>query len=356
MSTNNNNNPNDNDSIKKDNVFPKGSELSAKKKTTTTPIIVPTTNNKTTEPSTDPDKLGDALLSAGVNLHEEEALLNAQYSKQGTSNNKGNNGSNVDTPGGKKSTSRKVTHLPPVQPFLHPFHVNRAMRKVMKENKFGLSKIKREPMDLEKEKPEILLQMSTACELYMKDLIVNALVLSRHRRKSSFKNVHSLSNSSNSGIITERSEVSKALRKIALEEKRLEEKRLKKRQDHGLEKKESTKIRALNEEESMAKASNATANLMMGTKKKYSWLTSSSSSSSSLSKSSSGMHTIVGGREPAGPVANAINVRGEMGIKYKEAREESGIVMRDFLRALENRRVGTDINSIISKGYARIRD
>ena len=43
-----------------------------------------------------------------------------------------------------------------------------------------------------------------------------------------------------------------------------------------------------------------------------------------------------------------------MGIKYREAREEPGIVMRDLLLALENRRVG--VNNVITKGYARIRD
>ncbi|CDO92993.1 unnamed protein product [Kluyveromyces dobzhanskii CBS 2104] len=250
----------------------------------------------------DPDKLSDALLSAGVDIREEEALLSSTVART-------------------KATGNETNNLVPAHPpFLHPKNVSDFMKRIASEQNFH--------QDFNKN-ADILGLMSTACELYMRDIITNSLILSVHRRKGVKLNTG------------RRSEVSRSLRDLALRQKSQEERRVKRRIALGLEK-QITNTR-LDTEETQYRASNATANLMIagGNKKKYSWLTAGSKSSSTDLKNQ-------------GNVSSAVAARGEMGIKYREAREEPGIVMRDLLLALENRRVG--VNNIVTKGYARIRD
>lgn len=249
----------------------------------------------------DPDKLSDALLSAGVDIREEEALLNSTLSAK------------------KLNSQVSNSQIPPHPPFLHPVHVSDFMKRVTLEQTFN--------QDFSKN-IDILNLMSTACELYIRDIITNSLIISRHRRKSVKINNN------------RKSEVLITLRNLALQQKEQEERRVKRRIALGLEKDNSTE--KIDDEETLHRASNATAHMMIaGGKKKYSWLTSAVKSNSNDMKNS-------------GKVSTVVAARGELGIKYREAREEPGIVMRDLLHALENRRVG--VNKIIAKGYARIRD
>ncbi|AMD20136.1 HCL015Cp [Eremothecium sinecaudum] len=249
----------------------------------------------------DPEKLSDALLSAGVDIKEEEALLNSTVVSM--------------KPNSRVSNSQ----IPPHPPLLHPSHVAIMMKKVAAEQNFN--------QDFSKSH-DLLSLMSTACELYMRDIITNSIIISRHRRKAV---------KLNSG---RRSEITMVLRDLALKQREQEESRVKRRIALGLEK--QTLDPKLDSGETLHRASNATANMMIaGGKKKYSWLTSGSKVNPSDLKN-------------AGKVSSAVAARGDLGIKYREAREEPGIVMRDLLRALENRRVS--VSNTIAKGYARIRD
>ncbi|KOG97351.1 Taf4p [Saccharomyces eubayanus] len=249
----------------------------------------------------DPNKMQDVLFSAGVDIREEEALLNSSISAS------------------KSQVQINNVRVPKHLPFLHPEQVSTYMRKVGKEQNFNLTFTKN---------PEILNMMSSACENYMKDILTNAIVISRHRRKAV---------KINSG---RRSEVSMALRAVALIQKKEEERRVKKRIALGLEKEDYEN--KIDSEETLHRASNVTAGLRAGSKKQYGWLTSSVNKPTSL------------GAKSSGKVASDIAARGESGLKVREAREEPGIVMRDLLFALENRKNG--VQTIISKGYAKIRD
>ncbi|CCK70357.1 Taf4p KNAG_0E00890 [Huiozyma naganishii CBS 8797] len=260
---------------------------------------------------TDPNKMQDVLFSAGVDIKEEEALLqtSTNLSKKKLSQ--------------QRNAAADAVMMPPHQPFLHPDQVLATMRKASKDAQFNSNFI-----SSSNKKADVLAVVSSACEYYMRDIVTNALVISRHRRRGVQLNTG------------RRSEVSIALKSIALTQRKEEEKRLKKRIALGLEKEDvDTQV---NSEETLHRASNLTATLRAGTKKQYGWLTSSvAKPTSSMTKS-------------MGKVANDINSRGDNGLKFREAREEPGIVMRDLLFALENRRMG--VNNAITKGYAKIRD
>ncbi|SCU87465.1 LAME_0D10176g1_1 [Lachancea meyersii CBS 8951] len=262
-------------------------------------------NQASSKMQTDPDKLSDALFSAGVDIREEEALLNSSM--------------NITKNSGQHADPALNNTLPPQVPLLHPTQVADFMKKVGSEQNFN--------QDFSKAH-DVLSLMSSACEAFMRDIITNSLVISRHRRRSI---------KLSSG---RRSDVSRALRDIAIHQKEQEEKRVKRRISMGLEK--ETAEAKVETEETLHRASNATANMMIaGGKKKYSWLNAGPKANNNSVK-------------VLGKVSSDVAARGEIGIRYREAREEPGIVMRDLLNALENRRVG--VNTVIPKGYARIRD
>lgn len=258
-------------------------------------------SGQSAQQQSDPNKMQDVLFSAGIDVREEEALLNSSINAS------------------KSQVQANNVRVPKHLPFLHPEQVSVYMKKIGKEQNFNLALTKN---------PDILNMMSSACENYMRDILTNAIIISRHRRKAV---------KINSG---RRSEVSMALRAIALIQKKEEERRVKKRIALGLEKEDYEN--KIDSEETLHRASNVTAGLRAGSKKQYGWLTSSVNKPTSL------------GAKSSGKVASDITARGESGLKFREAREEPGIVMRDLLFALENRRNG--VQTIISKGYAKIRD
>lgn len=272
--------------------------------------------NKT---QTDPNKMQDVLLSAGVDIREEEALLTGSVTA--TRNQAKNNSSNS---GGSGTGSHSSMIVPPHLPFLHPDQLSKFMKRVSKEHHFDHNYLK----NLTKNNGEILNMVSTSCETYMRDIITNALIISRHRRRGVQLNTG------------RRSEVAIALKSIAQSQKKEEERRLKKRIALGLEKEDLEN--KVDSEETLHRASNVTAGLRAGSKKQYGWLTASVAKPTTSTIKS------------AGKIANEIAARGESGLRFREAREEPGIVMRDLLFALENRRNG--VHNVITKGYARIRD
>ncbi|GME84236.1 unnamed protein product [Ambrosiozyma monospora] len=194
--------------------------------------------------------------------------------------------------------------------FLKPQQLAWFMNRVMEEQGLKL-------MDVD---PELMNIMSVACENYMSNIVTDTIIMSRHRRVP-LKTKHKQS------VGSSKSEISKALRDIATKQKEREERRVKKRIALGLE--EEKKDEEIAEEH---KQTNVTASLMMGgsKKKKYSWMQSGSSRS------------------------NSINARGDNGIRYREARQEPGIVLRDLMSAIENRRMG--VRNTIVKGYSKMRD
>lgn len=276
-------------------------------------------NARANKNQTDPNKMQDVLLSAGVDIREEEALLTGSIaaSRAQAKANSGSSGTSVNTSGSNNT-------IPPHLPFLHPDQVSKFMKHVSKEQHFNQDYLN----DINKNNGEVLNMISASCESYMRDILTNALIISRHRRRGVKLNTG------------RRSEVSMALKSIAQSQKKDEERRLKKRVALGLEKEDLEN--KIDSEETLHRASNVTAGLRAGSKKQYGWLTASAAKPTTSTIKS------------AGKIANEIAARGDSGLRFREAREEPGIVMRDLLFALENRRNG--VQNIITKGYARIRD
>lgn len=245
--------------------------------------------------------LSDAVAASGVNIRaEEEAMVT-----------------------GLSISKRQIEQ----NTFLKPNQLHWFMNKTLEEQ--GIK-----PVVTDHEVSNLI---SASCEHYMTQILTDTIVMMRHRRhssniqkstsKSGGKKSKSKSSVNSHSSLNSKSELSKALRDIASKHKDREDKRIRRRIFLGLEEEKL-------EEDLIQdhKQTNLTASLMMSgsKKKKYSWMQSSSSSS------------------------NAINFRGDNGIRYREAREEQAIVLRDLIAALENRRIG--VSNALLKGYARLRD
>lgn len=259
--------------------------------------------NKPLQPANH-EALSDAVAASGVNIRaEEEAMVT-----------------------GLSISKRQIEQ----NTFLKPHQLQYFMSKTLEEQ--GIK-----PAITDNEVANLI---SASCEHYMTQILTDTIIMMRHRRhsadvqmsgkhNSSKKSSKASKNSSTSHSgIGSKSELSKVLRDIASKHKEREEKRLRRRIFLGLEEEKP-------EEDLIQdhKQTNLTASLMMSgsKKKKYSWMQSSSSTSSS-----------------------AINSRGDNGIRYREAREEQAVVLRDLLAALENRKLG--VSNALLKGYARLRD
>jgi hypothetical protein len=302
--------------------------------TTTTTIATPATTATMATPSAGPSNgnattgtqkkkinkvhgdnhevLSDAVAASGVNIRaEEEAMV-----------------------GGLSISKRQVEQ----NTFLKPTQLQWFMHRTLDEQ--GIK-----PAQLDS---EVASTISSSCEHYMAQILADAIVMMRHRRHLSDSQTNTVnvstngktkgkvsksSKSSKSALsahsgINSKSEISKALRDLAAKHKEREEKRIRRRVFLGLEEEKP-------EEDLIQdhKQTNLTASMMMsGSKqKKYSWMQSSSNSNS-----------------------NSFNSRGDNGIRYREAREEPSVVMRDLIAALENRRIG--VSNALLKAYARLKD
>lgn len=245
----------------------------------------------------DPDKLSDALLSAGVDLKAEEALLNSTVNNLPT---------RLDQIQGDINLLQKPIILN--TPFLDPRQLSAFMSKVVNVN--GI----KQNFDNEE---SILQLMTNACEDWMSNIVTNAVIISRHRRRSIKQR--------------KRSELSKALRELAVQQKAQEDKRIQKRKNLGIDQEDQNK---LGTEETQHKATNATVAMMTaGKKKKYSWMTGGGSGG--------------GGTKAASGAPDG-------GIRFREAREEPGIAVRDLLSSLEKKRFG--VEKVLTKGYSKLKD
>lgn len=168
---------------------------------------------------------------------------------------------------------------------------------------------------------EVVNLMSAACENYMKGIVSDAVILARHRKASAIK----VGKSQKSGSAS-KSAISKALKELAEKDREREERRQQRKIQLGVVENEKKDTEGEDHRQT-----NVTASLMMGgsKKKKYSWMQTSDA-------------------------PNSVSSRGDNGIRFREAREEPNIVIRDLLAALENRRMG--VRNTILKGYGKLKD
>ncbi|KAF5103657.1 hypothetical protein D0Z03_000129 [Geotrichum reessii] len=202
--------------------------------------------------------------------------------------------------------------------------------------------------------PAVLKLISLACEDWIKEIIYTAVILSRHRRRSRNTGAHS--------------ELSKALRQLAQRDKDREYQRVAQKLTasngsgtgsggsggDGSGGKDDDKkgagggAGAALSEESQYKAANATALMMTSGKKKYSWMVGGGAGAGGAGAGKDGHD------RSRGSLGGAGNQRSDGGIRYREAREEQGLVLRDLLGAMEEQRVG--VEKALQKGYARLRN
>lgn len=346
--------------------------------------------NATGSSALDPDTLSDVLLSAGVDLKEEESFLSRSIyggssalnrsatSGTGTSGQGGSHLSNDSSSGQRGSISSSVTisgpsktsgsgdvddgTLPPIleriykyqeqnraAPFLDPGRLQLILSNHAKDSGVTL------PTDV-KELEAMLYLVSYSCKEWVSDILTNALVLSRHRRRA------------RTGVY---SDVSRALRKIANQEKTEEDKRAEKKaqllaqgEENGLngENKGSGEGKAKGDNASAGddhkdgsskrgknasavdeinySVTNATVNMMTlgGSKRKYSWLTEGASGGGNAGGS--------GGNRGLGT-----GLRSDGTARFREVREEQTLVVRDLLGALEHQRAG--VHKTLLKGYTK---
>lgn len=277
----------------------------------------------------DPAKLNDALVAAGVDLQQEEELLMQQQMNR-------SNRYNLSQTGLYRQPQREdVGSL-----LLNPYHLAVYMQRVSKENGIQQNFF---------QDPELLELMSLSCEDWLSHIITKTIILSRHRRRGMFGNA---AKNKKPPVNTQRSELSRELRNIALKQKELEEKRVAKRVALGIEKDPSDS--SWNEsgsgkadaEETLHRAANATAAMMANPgRKKYSWMNSGSNASntdeSSADKSGARQSTL-------------ISVRGDNGLRYREIRTGNTVTVKDLLSALEDERMGSE--KALLKGYAKLRE
>lgn len=307
-------------------------------------------------PATDPDTLTDVIFSAGVNLTEEENLLSSTLSGQrrdawGSQRMGGMGGPGAPAMvgpsmggmGGGLQMGQAPMGEVPVEPFLDPGNLIKSVRKQCHDT--GVRYLDRDQY--------IMQLVSASCEEWLTSIITDAVVLSRHRRRSR-NDVHS--------------SVSKALRHMAIKDKEEQERIEAEKEQLRLEKEREEEAggdgsgkakKQQVSEEVQHRAANQTANMMAFGKKRYDWMkggTGAAGGAAGAGAAAGGMGVSSGlsrvNSTGAGGVAGPAGVR-KADVRYREAKEEPGVVLRDLLAAMEDRRYGVD--KALAKGYVRIR-
>ncbi|WPK25594.1 hypothetical protein PUMCH_002915 [Australozyma saopauloensis] len=287
----------------------------------------------------DPTKLNDALAAAGVDLQREEELLSTNYTRMP-----------MNSIQQQIAQRQRLGYVPTTQ-FLQPYHLAVFMNRVGRENGMGQNFM----LDT-----EMLEFMSSACKEWISNLVAKTVTMARHRRRG----IPALSSTPGNGSgglssrqkfvpQSQRSEVSKDLRELALRQKTLEERRVEKRTVLGLERTGEVAPETSSKDgndETLHRAANATAAMMTmnPARKKYSWMTSGASGSGvDDSKVSAGKDS--GSKQSA-----LILARGDNGLRFREIRTGNMITTRDLLSVIEDERMGT--SKAVVKGYARLKD
>lgn len=300
----------------------------------------------------DPEALSDALLSAGVDLKEEENIMSLSLSSKSApagyqTSHHGSQylGSGISGPtsglsltgmgsGGLQGlsghsditataagTAAPANLPPPYTPFLELARLQVILQTAAVELGLETNGSSSGGGD-----PNVLKLISFACEEWIKDILGTAIMLSRHRRRSR-NTVHS--------------DTARALRGIAQKDKDAEFQRIaKKLANQGPEtsKELAEDKKAAMSEDNQYKAANATALMMTSGKRKYSWMTGGTP----------------GGNGGGGVRAIPGSQRTDGGVRFREAREEQGFVLRDLLGAMEEQRVG--VEKALQKGYSKLRN
>lgn len=271
----------------------------------------------------DPDQLSDALLSAGVDLKEEESLLSSTLPSDAYAPPSRPDAYRFQSYGGNMVPGQVQSGQFQSGSFLDSRNLQMQVRKTSTE--MGIKYV----FDREN---ELMSLISMSCQEWLRDLITSTVELSRHRRRSR-NNVHS--------------DIARALRSIAMKDKETEDRRIATKVALGADQGGgggggggggsgaggADNKKGVVSEEVQHRAANATALMMTSGKKKYSWLTGGSAGSTP--------------NRPGGG-------RSDINIRLREAREEPGLVLRDLLAALEDRRFGNE--KALIKGYAKMRD
>lgn len=286
----------------------------------------------------DPSKLNDALAAAGVDIQREEELLSSNYTRLPLN------------PLQQQMVQRQRQGYGQSTPFLQPYHLAVFMNRVGREN--GM--VQNFMLDT-----EMLEFMSSACKDWISNLVTKTVTISRHRRRG----IPALSSANGPGgagarqkvvPTSQRSEVSKDLRELALRQKSLEERRVEKRALLGLERSgevaPETGAKDGNDE-TLHRAANATAAMMTMNpgRKKYSWMTSGAAGGGAEDAKAA-----AGGKENGAKQSVLILARGDNGLRFREIRTGNMITTKDLLSVLEDERMG--VSKAIVKGYARLKD
>ncbi|KAK9473633.1 transcription initiation factor TFIID component TAF4 family-domain-containing protein [Dipodascopsis tothii] len=297
----------------------------------------------------DPNDFSDALLSAGVDLREEEQLLSSSIPGR-----PGALPALPATTAGLSMTGLGAGISLPAQiiearrsPFLDIRVLREVVAGVCAENEITPSNAVTSASNVAGEAPDVLLLISLACQEWMSNILTSTAMASRFRRYSA--QIPGASGSSRKNA----SDVAKALRQIAVKDKEREERHMievAKLQLRHAESRPGSSGPGEGgvSEEVMHRATNATAALMMsgGRKTKYSWMTSGPSGGASPQTGS-----------PAAAAQSQMNSPGfgkKEGVRLREAREEPGIVLRDLLTVLDRERRGAE--RTLTKGWARLKD
>lgn len=282
----------------------------------------------------DPSKLNDALAVSGVDLQREEELLSTNYNRSALNLHQ------------QQLANRQRQSYGQLNAFLHPYHVALFMNRAAREN--GVS----QNFMLD---PEMLEFMSSACKEWLSNIVGKTVAMARHRRRG----IPAFNPKNKTGLNkqkvvppSQRSDVSKELRNMALRQKEQEERRVAKRALLGLEKSDSLAPENGNKagaEETLHRAANATAAMMTlnSSRKKYSWMTSGSDTGGDTSAKTES-------KETTSKQSSLISARGDNGLRFREIRTGNTITSKDLLSVLEEERVGTA--KAVVKGYARLKD
>lgn len=267
----------------------------------------------------DPEQLGDVLNAAGVDLREEESLLNSGL---------------MSEPGG--IAGARLLHAPrdPNDMLLDYDVLRRLVAK--KTADYGLRIGYDDGMSSLGLNQDPLGLLSASCEEWLASILSEAAAYSRHRRLTLTQEVAN-ENAKQEAV----NPVTKALRKLAEEDKEAEAKRVELKAQLGIgeDAKKPEKISEKENEEIMQKAANDTARMMtaaVGRKKKFSWMSSGNAGGAQNQR-------LAGARSKN---ADAQKVR--------EVKEDNGIVLRDLLPVLEEKHMG--VKKVLMRGYARLRN
>lgn len=239
----------------------------------------------------DPEQLSDALLSAGVDLREEENLLSSSLLTEIRD---------------RKDVQSQID--------VADFFLNHKNLQFAVDRAIAMEGLR---YTGESDNAEILGLLSAACQDWLAEIVTEASMYSRHRRLS--KN-------------DTPSDIAKALRLIAQQDKDNEQQRAALKLSMGIGLKESDKRK--DSEEIQHRAANDTALMMTSGGKRYSWLSGTSSGAS---------HSLPSVRRGA-----------TEGSRFKEVKEDMGIILKDLLAALSNKRMG--VRKVLYKGNVKIKD